>query len=101
MIHKGPQGWQEYSRLPISPRGDFAIGKRGEVTLVAWDSRDRRLVLWRGLGDQWSGTVIAGPFDEGSPNWWTVRLDPQDRPIVVVGRTEEPHGWLRVLRKTD
>ncbi len=98
LLQATSSGWQEYARLPPLPAITLAIGPQGEVFLATWDHSQQRLLLWQGQAGRWSAKAVAGPFAEGEPDWWTMRFDHEQRPVLVVGRLGDPYGWLRIVR---
>jgi hypothetical protein len=99
--HKTFDGWQEYAAVPADSSqfaDDFCCGSNDQLFLLSWDSKQHRLLLWRGSGSQWSVTTIADEW-ESDPNWWTLRLDSHGSPVVVAAKQAiESACWIHVLR---
>lgn len=104
LLTRTEHGWQEYQRLPASLEvfADlWTIGPDGATYVVAWQAEEARVVLWRGLGDAWSGQIIATAANlPAAPTTRWVRFDPQGQPVVVVGKLHEPFSWLRAYRSS-
>jgi hypothetical protein len=105
LIRRTPAGWVEYATLPIPADRSFSVGsdgfslgRDGNIYFIEWDPELERAVLWESRKGSWSATTIP-QFPEGSPNFYLVRPSPKGRPALVVGRIQEPYGWLRVLRR--
>lgn len=104
LLTRTENGWQEYQRLPEGLElfaDDWVIGPDGATYVAAWQVEEERVVLWRGLGDAWSGQIIAtGENLPEAPNARWVRFDPQGHPVVVVGKLYEPFSWLKAYRSS-
>jgi hypothetical protein len=101
IAQRTPNGWQQCAVVPADQSlfaSDFCCGNDRQLYLLSWDPQRRRLLLWRGSGNEWSVTNIADDWESG-PNWWTLRLDSHDRPVVVAARQGiEGACWIQVLR---
>lgn len=104
LLTRSSEGWKTHQRLPDDLELDigtstcrWAIGQDGVTYVVIWRESKKRLELWQGLGDAWSGQIVATDLP-ATPNQLFVRIDPSGRSVVLVGRLYEPFGWLKVLR---
>ena len=99
LVTRTETGWSEYQRLPLGLEiRAWEIGPDGAAYVASWQDQQSRFVLWRGQGDDWSGQIVATKLP-AEPNWMVIRFDPQDRPIVAVGKLGEPFGWLKAYRR--
>jgi hypothetical protein len=99
LVKRSDGQWTEYEKLPAQPDQCFALARDGTIYFAKWDGEERRLLFYQGRAGDWSVNPIAWTTGEAAPNWWTIRLDNQDRPVIVAGRLHEPYGWIRVLRR--
>lgn len=93
-------GWSEYCECVIPSNigpGQYIVSSDGEIFLAEWSTYDGRLWLWRQAGENWTISAIAGPFPEGHPNYIRMVVNQMGQPVVLVGRQNDPNGWLRTI----
>ena len=104
LLTRTENGWQQYQKMPESlaiHSDNWEIGPDGATYVVAWQAENQRVVLWRGLGDAWSGQVIATAENlPAAPIAIWLRFDPQGHPVVVIGKLGEPFSWLKAYRRS-
>jgi WD40 repeat protein len=99
--HRGESGWRVRQSIPrfiCLNSTAWEIGPDGATYVVAWDPTGKRLVLWRGIGDDWKGSVISTKLPS-SPNWLWIGFDHEQLPLLVAGEQRIPFAWLRAFRR--
>jgi hypothetical protein len=83
----------------MSLQGRFAIGSHGEIFLVSWEPCQSQVLLWRFAEEKWFGRVVAKIPDNNKPNWFGLSVDRLGKPIMVLARLNEQHGWIKLLQQ--